>query len=125
MEPEEPFPFTEYEVALIAKTVYGEADVCSNTEQELVVWCICNRVDSGLWGSSIELVVTASQQFHGYSPDNPVTEEHVDLVTEVLCQWYAGEQPRVHAPYATSSSYLYFAGDGFHNWFREEYHHDG
>ena len=38
--------FTEDDIVICAKVLYGEAVGCSEPEQELVVWCICNRVDS-------------------------------------------------------------------------------
>lgn len=111
--------YSSYEVTLLCQTVYGEARGCSREEQMLVVWCVCNRVDSS--GASIEQVVTAPRQFHGYSPEHPVTDEIRSVVLEVLDAWSRGQEALVYEPYATTSEYLYFSGDGVHNWFREEY----
>lgn len=111
--------YTDEEVTLLCQTVYGEAGICSAEEQALVAWCVLNRVD--YYDSNIKEVVTAEGQFHGYDPEHPVTDEIKEVVMEVLDAWCRGEEALVLAPYATTSEYLYFWGDGTHNWFREEY----
>ena len=118
-EPEVIAKYSSRDVTLVCQTVYGEARGCSRAEQMLVAWCICNRVDTT--GSSIEQVVLAPGQFCGYSSRNPVTDEIYNLVLEVLDSWSRGQEALVYEPYATTSNYLYFSGDGVHNWFREEY----
>lgn len=118
-EPEVIAKYSSYEVTLVCQTVYGEARGCSQEEQMLVVWCICNRADRS--GVSIEQVVTAPRQFHGYNPEHPVPDEIRSVVLEVLDAWSRGQEALVYEPYATTSEYLYFSGDGAHNWFREEY----
>lgn len=111
--------YTSEEITLVCQTVYGEARGCSKEEQQLVVWCICNRADYS--GMSVEQVVTATRQFHGYDPENPVTEEIFENVTEVLEAWSRNEEALVYEPYATTTEYRYFFGDGRHNWYREEW----
>lgn len=118
-EPEVTAKYSSYDVTLICQTVYGEARGCSKEEQMLVVWCICNRADSS--GASIEQIVTVPRQFSGYSPENPVTDAIRSVVLEVLDAWSRDQKALVYEPYATTSEYLYFSGDGRHNWFREEY----
>ena len=111
--------YTSEEITLVCQTVYGEARGCSKEEQQLVVWCICNRADYS--GTSVEQVVTANRQFHGYDPENPVTEEIFENVIEVLEAWSRNEEALVYEPYATTTEYRYFSGDGRHNWYREEW----
>ena len=111
--------YTSEEVTLVCQTVYGEARGCSKEEQQLVVWCICNRVDYS--GTSVKQVVTADRQFHGYDPKHPVTAEIFENVTEVLEAWSRNEEALVYEPYATTTEYRYFSGDGRHNWYREEW----
>lgn len=110
--------YTSEEITLVCQTVYGEARGCSKEEQQLVAWCICNRADYS--GTSVEQVVTANRQFHGYDPENPVTEEIFENVTEVLEAWSRNEEALVYEPYATTTEYRYFFGDGRHNWYRED-----
>ena len=107
------------EATLVAQTIYGEARGCRREEQMLVAWCICNRADA--YNQSVEEVVTAPYQFTGYNPKNPVEPEHLEVATEVLKAWARGEKALVLPPYATTSEYLFFGGDGEHNWFREEF----
>ena len=107
------------EVTLMCQTVYGEAKGCSREEQMLVAWCICNRVDAT--GASIEQVVTAPGQFHGYSSEHPVTDEIRSVVVEVLEAWHNGQEALVLPPFSTDPDYLYFYGDGSHNYFRKEW----
>lgn len=105
---------------MVAQTIYGEANICSDEEKRLVAWCICNRVDAGYWGVSISDIVTVSQ-FHGYDPEQEVSDEILQIAEDVLTEWSNGEEADILEPYATTSEYLYFSGDGWHNWFREIY----
>lgn len=88
-------------------------------EQMLVVWCICNRVDA--YGCTFEEVITQPRQFTGYRVTNPVDEHILELVKIVLLEWSNGMEALVHEPYALTSNYMFFYGDGNHNWFREEF----
>lgn len=118
---EESKRYTEEEVRLVAQTLYGEARGCSRAEQRLVAWCICNRVDKGSWGNTIEDVVKYPHQFAGYGATHPVWPELEAVAREVLEEWNAGGEADILEPYAKTSKYLYFNGDGKHNWFREEW----
>ena len=118
---EEPKRYTEEEVRLVAQTLYGEARGCSRAEQRLVVWCICNRVDEGSWGNSIEDVVKYPHQFVGYVATNPVWPELEAVAREVLEEWNGGNEADILESYAKTSKYLYFRGDDKHNWYREEW----
>lgn len=111
--------YTEFDAETIARAVWGEARGCSRDEQKLVVWCICNRAD--VYDMSLYDVVTAKNQFTGYSRKHPVDEDILEVVYEVLEDWERGERALVLEPYATDSMYLYFNGRDGHNWFRYEY----
>lgn len=112
--------YTNKELEMIAKTVLKEAGGCAGEEQDLVTWCILQRVDSGIWGSSIEDVVTYPYQF-AYSANSPVKEEILTRVKAVAEKWARGEKPTTHPIYAPKAPYYYFEGDGLHNWFRENW----
>lgn len=98
---------------LIAQTVWGEARGCSDYEKELVVWVILNRVDDGRFGKGIRDVVTAPYQFAGYSAENPVDKDILELCEQVIYDWHMGQR-------GLSPDYLYFWGDGYHNHFYTE-----
>lgn len=116
--------YTEREVELIAKTVYGEALVTqSDTEMAAVVWCILNRVDADDYGCghSIEYVVTFSRQFHGYNEGNPVTPHIKELVIDVLDRWQSEKNGEENVGRVLPKEYRYFEGDGLHNHYATEY----
>ena len=113
--------YTQEELWIVANTIEGEARGVSTQEMRLVAWCICNRVDNGAWGSTIKEVVTPGQ-FHGYNPNREVSHSiYIDVAQDVLDAWSVGAEPDTLEPFAHTEDYLYFKGDGKHNWFREVY----
>lgn len=79
------------DVALVSRTIWGETRGCPEIEQRAQAWCILNRVDDPRWPGTIEGVVTAPQQFQGYSPNNPEETFH-DMAREILIMWHNGER---------------------------------
>lgn len=110
------------EAECLARMLYGEARGCSKTEQAAVVWCALNRVDSAdpFYPDDIIGVVTQANQFHGYNSDNPVEPELLSLVEDVLARW-AAEGDGADAGRVLPKEYLFFSGDGYHNYFRTEW----
>ena len=123
LEPYVPSPrqWTYDDVVVISRMVWGEARGVSRNEQKLVVWTVINRLENGRYGTSLIGVVRARGQFHGYSTRHPVTDEIREMVIEVLEAWDRGEAAKVYPPFARTPYYLYFHGDGRHNWFRERH----
>lgn len=119
--------YTDREVELIAKTIYGEALVTdSDMEMAAVAWCILNRVDNAEYPDTIEDVITQKRQFHGYNEENPVTARIESLVRDVLDRWYAEKGGNTNCGRVLPKDYIYFDGDGRHNhysteWRSEEY----
>lgn len=111
--------FTEEEVDVISKTVWGEAKGLNKLEQSAVVWCILNYVDAG-YGSIIE-AATYPNRFLGYNPDSPVTDEIKTLVEDVLVRWQIEKLCDGDVGRTLPSNYLWFHGDGKHNYFRNSY----
>lgn len=97
----------------LANVTWGEARGCSVTEQAAVMWCVLNRVDSSSYPNSVAEVVTQRHQFEGYSENNPVTEELLELAYSVLYYWSTGDDSGRVLP----AEYLYFTGDGERNHF--------
>lgn len=117
---EEPQPWRDEEVIVLAKMVWGEArGVPSDTEKAACVWCALNRVDQGY--GSIVTVVTAPYQFVGYREGNPVDDELITLCIDVLTRWYAEKDGQTDVGRVLPKEYLYFSGDGVRNHFRKEY----
>lgn len=117
-----PIRHSESDLYALAKLVWGESRGLSKEEQELTVWCVLNRVDSTDPDfedqNSIMAVVTHPNAFHGYNPNNPVEEDILSLVEECVEDWEHGEQCPTHPTYAPNEGYLFFYGDGSHNWYR-------
>lgn len=123
-EKEPPKLYTDKDVEVVAKTVYGEALIThSDMEMAAVVWCILNRVDSKGYacGGTIEYVTTFPGQFHGYSEDHPVTEHIEQLVIDVFERWAAEKNGEENVGRVLPKEYLYFWGDGKHNYFTTEF----
>lgn len=117
-------PYTEAEVEMLAKTVYGEALVTgSKTEMSAVIWCILNRVDTDGYacGKSIEYVITYPGQFSGYRKSNPVTPEIDALVRDVLERWYNEKNGAEDVGRTLPKEYLFFVGDGYTNYYTTEW----
>lgn len=115
--------YTDRDVELIAKTVYGEARNQPDTQMSAVVWCILNRVDSYGFGcgEGIEYVVTKPHQFVGYKARNPVTEHIEWLVRDVLDRWCAEKAGMIDVGRTLPKDYLYFSGNGKKNTFRNNF----
>lgn len=115
-----PEPWSEEEVTVLAKMVWGEArGVPSDTEKAACVWCALNRVDHGY--EPLVTVVTAPYQFVGYDADNPVDDEIEALCEDVLSRWYAEKDGKADVGRILPSDYLWFTGDGKRNHFRNAY----
>lgn len=125
-EPVVQLPYTEADVEALCKAVYGEALITqSDKEMAAVVWCVLNRMDSSQYDyDSIYEAVTAPYQFHGYDPDNPVTEHIEWLVLDVLSRWMEEKAGAENVGRTLPAGYLFFWGDGWHNHYTTEYHGD-
>jgi hypothetical protein len=106
-----------YAAEMIGRTIWGEAGgIADPAERAAVAWCILNRVDE--WNASIRAIVTAPDQFHGYLPEGECPQEHIDLAADVLARWAAEKAGADDVGRVLPAEYLYFWGDGEHNWFR-------
>ena len=108
------------EVELLGRTIWGEAGgIESKAERAAVAWCILNRVDAH--GLTIEEVVTAPNQFLGYTEAGECPQEHMDLAADVLARWYAEKNGAEDVGRVLPANYLYFYGDGQNNYFSIEW----
>lgn len=107
----------------LAKLIWGEARGCITMEQAAVVWCALNRVDNedSYYPDSIIEVVHQENQFTGYQADNPVLPEFVALAEDVLARWLIEDKCVGDVGRVLPKEYLFFDGDGKHNYFRTEY----
>lgn len=130
-EPEYEKLYTERDVIAMAQMTYGEGWITqSDTEMSWIMWCVCNRFDSGdpfyrncdsLYDIITQYYGTDSQQFHGYDPNNPVEERLVNLARDVLDRWSAEKQGATDVGRTLPADYLWFWGDGWHNHFTNDW----
>ena len=123
--------YTDEDIIVLAKMLYGEARgvgelnvggrcVSSKCQQAAVIWTVLNRYDAG-YSDSISRVVTAPNQFVGYRESNPVDEELMDLVKDVLDRWNDEKHGETDVGRVLPADYLWFRGDGKYNHFRNSY----
>lgn len=117
--------YTDEDVLMLARVMFLEArGIQSKTELSCIAWTILNRVDNGKYGASIHDVVTAPNQF-AYSPYAPTTNDYgvelAVLAQDVLERWSREKNGEVDVGRTLPSDYLWYAGDGKHNYFRNAY----
>lgn len=115
-----PEPYDSDTVEALAKCVYGEAGGLPLVERAAVIWCVLNYVD-GYDCADIMAQLNFPNRFQGYRYSNPVTEENVALVKDVLIRWQIEKDCIGNVGRVLPKEYLYFIGDGKHNYFRDQY----
>lgn len=127
----QPELYTDEDAVVLAKMLWGEARgvkdleidetcVSSECQQAAVIWTALNRYDAG-YSDSIASVVTAPKQFVGYRESNPVDEELMDLVMDVLDRWNKEQYGETDVGRVLPADYMWFYGDGKHNHFRNKF----
>lgn len=112
----------------MAKAMYCEArGISSKRELSMICWAILNRVDSPLFPNTITGVVTPGQI--AYRSGAPTVNDHgIDLVAlaqDVLARWWKEKHGETNVGRTLPAGYVYYAGDGHHNYFREQYRGKG
>lgn len=77
------------EASAMAKVLYGVARYHSADAQAAVCWLIINRVESPAYPNTVEEVCTQAKQWVGYSNENPVIRDLLDVATGVLEEWHS------------------------------------
>ena len=115
--------YTQNDAIMMARVMFLEArGVKSKTEIACIGWTILNRVDAGY--GSISKVITAPAQF-AYSASARTTSDYgydlVALATDVLDRWSREKAGQSNVGRVLPKNYLWYAGDGKHNYFRNAY----
>lgn len=115
---------TEEDEKVLAKCIYGE-DRYDNTlimHKAAVIWCILNRLDSGIWGDTVSEVIKSPNQFSGYKNGNPVKDWAVKLVRDVVLRYQLEKFGYKDVGRVLPEGWLYFgSSNGHRNRFRKEY----
>ena len=77
------------EASAMAKVLYGVARYHSAEAQAAVCWLIINRVESQAYPNTVEEVCTQAKQWVGYSNENPVIRDLLNVATGVLEEWHS------------------------------------
>lgn len=108
---------------MLAKLMFGEArGIESITEQACVAWTVLNRVDDGQ--GSIKRVITKPDQFCYSSFFRTVDDHGRDLkalAEDIVLRWEREHAGESDVGRVLPKEYLFFHGDGDHNWFRIEF----
>lgn len=115
--------YTSTDAVMMSRVMFLEArGIQSKTEIACVGWTILNRVDAGY--GSISAVITAPNQF-AYSASASTTSDYgydlIALATDVLDRWSREKAGQTNVGRVLPKGYLWYAGDGKHNYFRNQY----
>lgn len=115
-------PNDDYDKILraMSKMALGEAGGCCPTEIAATAWNVLNRYDAG-YASSIFNVISAPGQYHGYVPSYGVRKDIYDICEDVIARWVLEKEGNENVGRILPSDYFWFAGDGLHNHFRNQY----
>lgn len=115
--------YTSTDAVMMARVMFLESrGIKSKTEIACVGWTILNRVDAGY--GSIQKVITAPNQF-AYRASASTTSDYgydlIGLATDVLDRWSREKAGQTGVGRVLPKGYLWYAGDGRHNYFRNQY----
>ena len=111
------YGYDEEQAIALAQLMWAEARGCSEREQSLVAWTVLNRVDVEYDGrADFWSVLTEPNQF-AYNCNNPFLKYEYNIAVDVLQRWAAEKNGIVDSGRTLPKGYLYYYGDGKHNYF--------
>lgn len=123
-------PISEDEIIMLAKVLKRECGglqgvyrgVGAKARQAAVAWCALNRLDSEdpYYPDTLAGVLTQSGAF-AWIPDTYAGQELIDLARDVVSRWWREKNGETDVGRTLPKEYLFFAGDGKENHFRDKY----
>ena len=111
------YEYDEDQAIALAKLMYAEARGCSKREQSMVAWTVLNRIDVKYDGmTDFWSILTAPSQF-AYWSSSPYEEYEHEIAVDVLRRWAAEKDGVQDSGRTLLKGYLYYYGDGVHNYF--------
>ena len=111
------YSYDKGQAIALAQLMWAEARGCSEREQSLVAWTVLNRVDVKYDGmTDFWSILTEPDQF-AYNYNNPFLQYEYDIAVDVLQRWAAEKDGVVDSGRTLPKGYLYYYGDGKHNYF--------
>ena len=105
---------TKADIADLANVMHSEANGLSTREVAMVAWCVLNRVDIGQ--GSIHSICNSNQ----FTRKGNKTK-YAWLAEDVLKRYYLEKLGTKEVGRVLPKNYLYFTGDGKHNYFRSSF----
>lgn len=105
---------TASDIADLANVMHSEANGLSTREVAMVAWCVLNRVDVGQ--GSIHSICNSNQ----FTRKGNKTK-YAWLAEDVLKRYYLEKLGVENVGRVLPKNYLYFTGDGKHNYFRSSF----
>ena len=114
--------FTENDINILSKLLWGEDRGNSSIERKAaVIWCVLNRLDSNKWESSIYDIVTEKYQFVGYNEDNPIEDNSLYIVKDVILRYIKEKNNETHIGRVLPNNYYWFSSKNNENIFYNSY----
>ena len=116
---------TDEDIDILANIVWHEArGIEADVELACVAWTVCNRVDAGY--GTLREVMTAPYQFayvegKSFDETDPVYTRCREIAADVLERWSREKNGEDDVGRVLPKGYLWYSGDGEHNWFRNSY----
>lgn len=113
------------DVEILANIIWHEArGIEADVELACVAWTVCNRVDAGY--GTLREVMTAPYQFayvdgKTFDETDQVYTRCREIAADVLERWSREKNGDDEAGRVLPKEYLWYSGDGEHNWFRNAY----
>lgn len=121
------FYYDNEDIINMAKLLYRECGGVKNvTEQACVAWIACNWADAENDNDYVGMIsesIKSAGRF-AYSRKAPVTDHLYSLAADVLFRWNLEKNGYQVVGRVIPSDYLYFGGDGRHNYFRRQFRGD-
>lgn len=112
---------TEEERIALAITIEGEGKGQESlTELSQIGWIALNRVHSNEYPNDVVSVVTQKKQFGGYRKNGTYSEKSYWVANDVLARYEREIAGETNIGRTIPIEYLYFKGDGEHNYFSIE-----
>lgn len=105
---------TASDIADLANVMHSEANGLSTREVAMVAWCVLNRVDIGQ--GTIHSICNSNQ----FTRKGNKTK-YAWLAEDVLRRYYLEKSGVENVGRVLPKDYLYFTGDGKHNYFRNSF----
>ena len=111
------YPYDDGQAVALAQLMWAEARGCTKREQSMVAWTVLNRIDVCYDGKTdFWSILTAPDQF-AYWTSSPYEEYEHQIAIDVLQRWSAEKDGVEESGRTLPHGYLYYYGDGVHNYF--------